>query len=68
MNIKKNNKTFNKSFITVLIGLSAMIVACIIFYFNSKSYIAYSLFVIGFIFVGVGILLGFFKLVTEKEN
>ena len=68
MNMKRKNNTFNKSFTTVLIGLSAMIVACFIFYFNSKSYIAYSLFAIGFIFVGVGILLGFFKLVTENEN
>lgn len=68
MDIKSDNKTFNKSFITVLIGLSAMIVACFIFYFNSKSYIAYSLFAIGFIFVGAGILFGFFKLVTENEN
>ena len=63
-----NNKTFNKSFITIIIGLSVMMVACYIFYFDSKSYIAYSFFVIGFILVGIGILLGFIKLVTEDDN
>jgi len=68
MDTETNNKTFNKSYITVLVGLAAMIVACFIFYIDSKSYIAYSFFAIGFILVGIGILLGFFKLVTENEN
>ena len=65
---KTHNKTFNKSFITTLLGLVAMIIACSMFYFNDKSFISYSLFSIGFILVGIGILLGFLKMVTENEN
>ena len=64
----KHNKTFNKSFITILFGLVAMIIACFMFYFDVKSFISYSLFAIGFILVGIGILLGFLKMVTENEN
>ena len=61
-----HNKTFNKSFITISLGLVAMIIASSMFYFDAKSYISYSLFTIGFILVGIGILLGFLKMVTEK--
>ena len=66
MKQQAHNKTFNKSFITILMGLFSMLIACAIFYYDIRSYIAYSLFAIGFILVGIGILLGFFKLVTEK--
>lgn len=59
---------FNKCFITVLIGLLSMIIAGSIFYFDTRSTIAYALFSIGFILVGIGILLGFFKMVTDKED
>ena len=59
---------FNKCFITVLTGLLSMIIAGSIFYFDARSTIAYALFSIGFILVGIGILLGFFKMVTDKED
>lgn len=62
------NITLNKSFITIVMGLFAMIIACFMFFYDVKSYFSYSLFAIGFIFVGIGILLGFFNLVTEAEN
>jgi len=65
---KTHNKTFNKSFITILLGLVAMIIACSMFYFDAMSIISYSLFAIGFILVGIGILLGFLKMVIEEEN
>ena len=68
MNQQTNNKTFNKSFITIMMGLFAMIIACVMFYYDAKSYVSYSLFATGFILVGIGILLGFFKLVREGEN
>jgi len=63
-----NNLTLNKSFITIVMGLFAMIIACFMFFYDAKSYFSYSLFATGFILVGVGILLGFFKFITEEEN
>ena len=59
---------FNKSFITFMTGLLAMIIASCIFYFDSRSSLAYALFSIGFILVGIGILLGFIKMVSDKEE
>ena len=61
---------FNKSYITIMIGLLSMIIACSIFYFDTRSSLAYILFAIGFVLVGIGILLGFAKMVSddgEKE-
>jgi len=51
-----------------MIGMFLMVIACSIFYFDTRSTIAYALFAIGFILVGIGILLGFFKMVSEKEK
>ena len=65
---KTHNKSFNKSFITILLGLVAMIIACFMFYFDAKSFLSYSLFSIGFILVGIGVLLGFIKMVTENNT
>ena len=62
------NQTFNKSFNTIVMGLFTMIVACFIFYYDAKSYFSYTLFAIGFFLVGIGILLGFFKLIRDDEN
>ena len=59
---------FNKSFITVVLGLLSILIACSIFYFETRSIIAYALFVIGFILVGIGILLGFFKMISDSEE
>ena len=59
---------FNKSYITILVGLLSMLVACFIFYFDMRSTIGYALFSIGFILVGIGLLLGFFKMVSEDKE
>ena len=48
-------------------GLLSMIIAGSIFYFDTRSSIAFALFAIGFILVGIGLLLGFFKMVSDKE-
>jgi len=68
MQQQTNNITLNKSFITIVMGLFAMIIACFMFFYDAKSYFSYALFATGFILVGIGILLGFFKLITEEEN
>lgn len=59
---------FNKSYITILVGLMSMIIASSIFYFDTGSYTAYALFAIGFILVGIGILLGFIKMISDDKE
>ena len=58
----------NKSYITIMTGLLSMIIASSIFYYDSRSSLAYALFAIGFVLVGIGILLGFAKMVSGKEE
>jgi uncharacterized membrane protein len=59
---------FNKSYITIMTGLLSMIIACVIFYFDTRSSLAYILFAIGFVLVGIGILLGFAKMVSDDQQ
>ena len=49
-------------------GLLSMIIACAIFYFDTRSSLAYILFAIGFVLVGIGILLGFAKMVSDDQQ
>ena len=56
---------FNKSYITIMSGLLSMIIACSIFYFDTRSSLAYILFIAGFVLVGIGILLGFARMVSD---
>ena len=58
----------NKSYITIMTGLLSMIIASSIFYYDSRSSLAYALFAIGFVLVGIGILLGFARMVSGKEE
>lgn len=58
----------NKSYATIMTGLFLIITACIIFYFDTRSSLAYTLFAIGFILVGIGILLGFARMVSEGKD
>jgi hypothetical protein len=56
----------NKGYRAIFIGLLSMMIASAMFYLDTSSIVAYSLLVIGFLLVGIGILLGFIKLVSEK--
>lgn len=58
---------FNKSYITIWLGLISMMVASAIFYFEVRSIFSYVLFGIGFFLVGIGLLIGFFNMVTDKK-
>jgi uncharacterized membrane protein len=58
----------SKSQIIILIGFLSMVIASAIFYFDVRSAIAYALFAIGFILVGLGILLGFAKMVSDDNE
>jgi hypothetical protein len=59
---------FRKSYVTILAGLLSMITACTIFYFDTSSSLAFALFAIGFLLVGIGILLGFVKMVSDNSR
>jgi hypothetical protein len=59
---------FNKSYITIVIGLISMMIASGIFYFDHRSLAAFIIFAIGFVLVGIGILLGFFKMIRESKE
>jgi len=58
---------FNKSYATILVGLLSMIIASVMFYFKTYAFVAYALLVIGFFLIGIGILLGFFKMVSDDK-
>ena len=59
---------FNKSYGTIVAGLSSMIIASILFYFDSQSIIGFVLIGIGFVLIGVGILMGFAKMVMDDKD
>ena len=59
---------FNKSYTTILAGLLSMMIASVMFYFKTTSFVSYALLVIGFFLVGIGILLGFSKMTSEDEK
>ena len=58
----------NHSFKVIMLGLLSMMMASIVFYYDARSSIAYVSFVIGFVLVGIGILLGFIKMVSGDKK
>jgi hypothetical protein len=46
----------------------SMLIAGVLLFFDIATILAYVLLVTGFFGVGIGILLGFFKMVNEHEN
>ena len=56
---------FNISYTIILSSLMSMLIAGILLYFDSATIIAYVLLVAGFFGVGIGLLIGFFKMVKE---
>lgn len=68
MSQQTNTKTHNKSFITIMMGLFAMMIASFMFYYDVKSYVSYLLFATGFVLVGVGLLIGFLILIRDDKN
>ena len=56
----------NKSFLIIITGIVSMIVSSIFFYFDSRSMPGFILFGGGFIVVGIGLLMGLFKMMSDK--
>jgi len=59
---------FNNSYRIILFSLLSMIVAGFLLYFDIADVAAYALLAAGFFGTGIGILLGFFKMVRDTEE
>ena len=59
---------FDKSYRTIFIGLLSVLISSAMIYIEMRSSVVYALLIIGFVLVGVGILLGFFKMVSENKE
>jgi len=59
---------FNTSYRIIFFSLLSMIAAGAMLFFDTAPIAAYTLLVIGFFGIGIGILVGFFKMVNGSEN
>lgn len=59
---------FNSSYRVILSSLLSMIIAALLLFFDIATIMAYVLLVIGFLGIGIGILIGFFKMVKDQEG
>ena len=57
---------FNTSYTVILSSLLSMLIAGVLLFFDTAKIMAYVLIVVGFFGVGIGILIGFFKMVKEE--
>ena len=58
----------NASYKIIFLALLSMIASSVLLYFDVARVLAYVLLVVGFFGIGIGILIGFFKMVTETDN
>ena len=58
----------NKSYRIILTGMVLILVSSAMIYVGMRSSITDAALIIGFVLIGVGILLGFFKMVSEGEE
>jgi hypothetical protein len=57
---------FNTSYRVILSSLLSMIIAAVLLFFDILTIMAYVLMVAGFFGVGIGILIGFFRMVKDE--
>ena len=58
----------NRSNMMVYLGLLLVIVLSVMLYFGINSTIIHVLLAVGFILIGVGIVAGFIKMISEDKN
>ena len=59
---------FDTSYRVILLSLASMLIAGGLLFFNVVPVVAYVLLVVGFFGIGIGILIGFFKMVKDQES
>ena len=58
---------FDTSYRLILFSLLSMVIAGGLLYYETATSVAYALLVIGFFGVGIGILIGFFKMIRDPD-
>ena len=58
----------DKSYRIIFIGLISVLISSAMLYIEMRSPVAYALLSVGFVLEGVGILLSFFKMVSEGKK
>ena len=58
----------NKSYMMIWLGLLLIIVLSVMLYVGMNSPVLHVFLAIGFFIVGLGILLGFIKMISEDKN
>jgi len=58
----------NKGYVIIWSGLLIIIAVSVMLHFEMRSLVLYVLLVIGSLMIGLGILLGFIKMVTDDKQ
>jgi hypothetical protein len=58
---------FDTSYRLILFSLLSMIIAGALLFYDIATIVAYALLVIGFFGIGIGILIGFFKMINDSD-
>ncbi|MGD2053282.1 MAG: hypothetical protein PVG45_04160 [Gammaproteobacteria bacterium] len=58
---------FDTSYRLILFSLLSMIIAGMLLFYDTAAIVAYVLLVIGFLGTGIGILIGFFKMINDSN-
>jgi hypothetical protein len=58
---------FDTSYRLILFSLLAMVIAGGLLYLETATIVAYALLLIGFFGIGIGILIGFFKMINDSN-
>lgn len=58
----------NKSYMIIMFGLLLIITLSVLLHFKMTSPVIYMLLAIGFFMIGIGILLGFIKMVSDDKE
>jgi hypothetical protein len=58
---------FDTSYRIILFSLLSMVIAGGLLFYETATIVAYTLLVIGFFGVGIGILIGFFKMIKDSD-
>ena len=58
----------SKSYVVTMLGFLLVMALSVLIHFKMSSPVIYILLAVGFILVGVGILIGFIKMVSEDKE
>jgi len=62
------NMVKNKSYMMIMIGLLAFIILSMMMYFGISNIFIHILLAASYVFIGVGIIFGFIKMISEDKG